>query len=62
MHWCIPILFYANASYVLFRVVPQSDLREENDDEGLPMFQIFYDFKPADFDDPVLLFFEGKTA
>lgn len=41
-------------------LVPQSDLPEEGDDEGLPMYQIFYDFKPTDFDDPVLLFFEGK--
>jgi hypothetical protein len=30
----------------------QCDLPEEGDEEGLPMYQIFYDFKPADFDDP----------
>lgn len=40
----------------------KSNLREEGDEEGLPMYQIFYDFKPADFDDPVLLFFEGRTT
>ena len=26
------------------------------EDGGLPVIQIFYDFKPADFSDPVLLY------
>lgn len=28
------------------------------DESTLPVYQLFYDFKPSDFSDPVLLFFK----
>ncbi len=31
-----------------------------NEDFSFPVYQIFYDFKPTGFDDPVLLYFQNK--
>jgi hypothetical protein len=30
------------------------------DDFTFPIYSIYYDFKPAGFDDPVLLYFQNK--
>lgn len=42
-------------------VIPESSISPEGkvvvDESNIPVVQVFYDFKPTSFDDPVLLFF-----